>query len=80
MSMLTSLHNDTRDPTRLGSDSYYNYYYVRAPLPATRKDIREGDTVVVEKAGDVIPRVVGPILNLRPDDSVPWVMPTTCKV
>jgi DNA ligase (NAD+) len=45
-----------------------------------RKDIREGDTVVIEKAGDVIPRVVGPILNLRPDDSVPWVMPVTCKV
>jgi DNA ligase (NAD+) len=45
-----------------------------------RKDLREGDTVVIEKAGDVIPRVVGPILNLRPADSVPWVMPTTCKV
>jgi DNA ligase (NAD+) len=45
-----------------------------------RKDIREGDTVVIEKAGDVIPRVVGPVLNLRPADSVPWVMPTTCKV
>jgi DNA ligase (NAD+) len=45
-----------------------------------RKDIREGDTVVIEKAGDVIPRVVGPVLNLRPNDSVPWVMPTTCKV
>jgi DNA ligase (NAD+) len=46
----------------------------------SRKDIREGDTVVIEKAGDVIPRVVGPVLNLRPADSVPWVMPTTCKV
>ena len=45
-----------------------------------RKDIREGDTVVIEKAGDVIPRVIGPVLNLRPSDSVPWVMPTTCKV
>ena len=45
-----------------------------------RKDLREGDTVVIEKAGDVIPRVVGPILSLRPADSVPWVMPTTCKV
>src|SRR5262245_8257725 len=45
-----------------------------------RKDIREGDTVIIEKAGDVIPRVVGPVLNLRPSDSVPWVMPTTCKV
>jgi DNA ligase (NAD+) len=45
-----------------------------------RKDLREGDTVIVEKAGDVIPRVVAPILNLRSADSVPWVMPTTCKV
>ena len=43
-----------------------------------RKDLREGDTVVIEKAGDVIPRVVAPILSLRPADSVPWVMPTTC--
>ncbi len=44
-----------------------------------RKDLREGDTVVVEKAGDVIPRVVAPIPGLRPEHSVPWVMPTTCK-
>ncbi|MBI3048311.1 MAG: NAD-dependent DNA ligase LigA [Acidobacteria bacterium] len=43
-----------------------------------RKDIREGDWVIVEKAGDVIPRVVGPILSRRPPDSVPWRMPTTC--
>ncbi len=44
-----------------------------------RKDLREGDTVVVEKAGDVIPRVVAPIPSLRPEHSVPWVMPTACK-
>ena len=44
-----------------------------------RKDLREGDTVIIEKAGDVIPRVVAPILSLRPDDSKPWVMPTTCR-
>src|ERR687895_271479 len=44
-----------------------------------RKDIREGDTVVIEKAGDVIPRVVAPVLSLRPEDSVPWVMPATCR-
>jgi DNA ligase (NAD+) len=44
-----------------------------------RKDLREGDTVVIEKAGDVIPRVVAPVLSLRPADSRPWVMPTTCK-
>ena len=44
-----------------------------------RKDLREGDTVVIEKAGDVIPRIVAPVLNLRPPDSVPWVMPSTCR-
>jgi DNA ligase (NAD+) len=45
-----------------------------------RKDIRERDTVVLEKAGDVIPRIVAPVLSLRPADSVPWTMPTTCPV
>jgi DNA ligase (NAD+) len=45
-----------------------------------RKDIREGDTVVIEKAGDVIPKVVAPVLSLRPPDSQPWQMPDTCKV
>src|SRR5262249_10099539 len=45
-----------------------------------RKDIREGDTVVIEKAGDVIPRVVAPVLSLRPADSRAWVMPATCPV
>ncbi len=44
-----------------------------------RKDLREGDTVVIEKAGDVIPRIVAPVLSLRPPDSVPWVMPTACR-
>ena len=45
-----------------------------------RKDIREGDTVIIEKAGDVIPRVVGPVLSLRPPDSVPWQMPERCPL
>ena len=44
----------------------------------SRKDIREGDWVLVEKAGDVIPRVVGPVLGRRTAESVPWQMPTTC--
>ncbi|HKH75095.1 MAG TPA: NAD-dependent DNA ligase LigA [Vicinamibacterales bacterium] len=43
-----------------------------------RKDIRAGDWVIVEKAGDVIPRVVGPVLSKRSADSQPWAMPTTC--
>jgi DNA ligase (NAD+) len=44
----------------------------------SRKDIREGDWVLVEKAGDVIPRVVGPVLGRRTAESVPWQMPTMC--
>ena len=44
-----------------------------------RKDFREGDTVIIEKAGDVIPRVVAPILSLRPPDAQPWAMPRTCR-
>jgi DNA ligase (NAD+) len=43
-----------------------------------RKDIREGDWVTIEKAGDVIPRVVGPVLSRRPADSQPWTMPAEC--
>ncbi len=42
------------------------------------KDVRPGDTVVVRKAGDVIPEVVGPVLSKRPKNSEPWVFPTQC--
>ena len=42
------------------------------------KDVRPGDTVVVRKAGDVIPEVVGPVLSKRPKNSKPWVFPSTC--
>jgi DNA ligase (NAD+) len=45
-----------------------------------RKDLRDGDTVIIEKGGDVIPKVVAPVLSLRPPDAKPWVMPTVCPV
>lgn len=43
-----------------------------------RKDVRPGDTVILRKAGDVIPEILGPVLALRPDDLPEWVMPTHC--
>lgn len=43
-----------------------------------RKDVREGDTIVVHKAGDVIPEVVGPVLAKRPEGAREWDMPATC--
>ncbi|HTW06537.1 MAG TPA: NAD-dependent DNA ligase LigA, partial [Acidimicrobiales bacterium] len=44
------------------------------------KDVRPGDTVVVRRAGDVIPEVRGPVLALRPEALAPWAFPTTCPV
>ncbi len=43
-----------------------------------RKDVRPGDTVILRKAGDVIPEILGPVLGLRPEGLAEWVMPTKC--
>ncbi len=45
-----------------------------------RKDIRIGDTVLVQRAGEVIPQVLGPILSKRPPDAVPYELPKVCPV
>jgi DNA ligase (NAD+) len=43
-----------------------------------RKDVRPGDTVVVRRAGDVIPEVVGPVVSKRPKNARPWRFPKKC--
>jgi DNA ligase (NAD+) len=45
-----------------------------------RKDVRAGDTVIIHRAGDVIPEVVQVILEKRPKDSKKFIFPTKCPV
>jgi len=45
-----------------------------------RKDIREGDTVIIQRAGDVIPQIVEVDLKLRPADSKPFTFPDRCPI
>jgi DNA ligase (NAD+) len=45
-----------------------------------RKDIRIGDTVILQKAGDVIPEIVQPLINLRPENAKIWNMPKICPM
>src|SRR5579864_593071 len=45
-----------------------------------RKDIRVGDTVLVHRAGEVIPQVIGPILSKRPPNAMPYELPKECPI
>jgi len=67
------------EPVRL-SGSTIQLATLHNEQEVARKDLREGDLVLVEKGGDVIPKVVKPILSERPAGSVPWEMPGTCPV
>ncbi|MER1998204.1 MAG: NAD-dependent DNA ligase LigA [Lysinibacillus sp.] len=58
--------------TTVGRASLHNEDLIR------EKDIRIGDTVIVRKAGDIIPQVVGVVLAERPEGTIPYTMPNEC--
>ena len=65
------------EPTKVAGSTVeratlHNAYEVK------RKDVRPGDTVILRKAGDVIPEILGPVLALRPEGLAEWEMPTEC--
>ncbi len=67
------------EPVRIGGVTVSNATLHNADYVAER-DIREGDMVVVKRAGEVIPQVLRPVLEMRPPDSRPWKMPDRCPV
>ncbi|HWD77522.1 MAG TPA: NAD-dependent DNA ligase LigA [Kribbella sp.] len=65
------------EPVRVAG-STVEYATLHNAKEVARKDVRPGDTVVLRKAGDVIPEVLGPVVDLRPKGLPAWEMPTHC--
>lgn len=55
-----------------------SYATLHHPQMVVDMGLHIGDTVMVKRAGDVIPRIEGVLTNLRPPDATPWVAPTKC--
>ncbi|GAB3036879.1 DNA ligase A [Nocardioides flavus (ex Wang et al. 2016)] len=65
------------EPTKVAGSTVENATLHNAH-EVRRKDVRPGDTVILRKAGDVIPEILGPVLALRPEGLAEWTMPTEC--
>jgi DNA ligase (NAD+) len=69
--------NAVIEPVNIGGVSVRNASLHNADYIAER-DIRIGDYVTVKRAGDVIPYIIGPIVDRRSGDELPWRMPDLC--
>lgn len=66
------------EPVRLGGTTV-QLATLHNEQEVARRDVRDGDLVIVEKGGDIIPKVIGPVLDARPTPAPePWRMPTEC--
>jgi DNA ligase (NAD+) len=66
------------EPVRLGGTTV-QLATLHNEQEVARRDVRDGDLVIVEKGGDIIPKVIGPVLEARPNPApAPWRMPTEC--
>jgi DNA ligase (NAD+) len=65
------------EPVRLGGTTI-QMATLHNEQEIARRDIRPGDLVLIEKGGEIIPKVIGPVLSERPADSTPWGMPAEC--
>jgi DNA ligase (NAD+) len=66
------------EPVRIGGTTV-SMATLHNEQEVARRDIRPGDLVVVEKGGEVIPKVVGPVVDARPPEGLPeWKMPAAC--
>jgi len=65
------------EPVRLGGTTIQMATLHNAE-EVERRDVRPGDLVIIEKGGDIIPKVIGPVLEARPEGTAPWTMPGTC--
>ena len=65
------------EPVRLGGTTI-QMATLHNEQEVARRDIRPGDLVIIEKGGEIIPKVIGPVLSERPEGAAPWTMPTAC--
>ncbi len=66
------------DPVQVGGVTI-TYATLHNETEVRRKDVRTGDTVIVRRAGDVIPEIVGPVTARRKKSARRWSMPKTCN-